>query len=89
MVLTMLRVHFKKLKPIQISYRDYRNFDETRFLEDPRDALFHLCEALANHDSSLAHDLLVKIFTEKVDKHAPLKKRHLGENQVPFMTRIQ
>ena len=87
MVLTMLRVHFKKLKPIQITYRDYRNFDQTRFLEDLRDAPFYLCEVLANHDPSLAHDLLVEIFTEKVDKHAPLKKRHLRGNQVPFMTK--
>ena len=87
MVLTMLRVQFKKLKPIQITYRDYRKFDQTQFLEDLSDAPFHLCEALANHDPSLAHDLLVKIFTEKVDKHAPLKKRHLRGNQVPFMTK--
>ena len=87
MVLTMLRVQIKKLKPIQITYRDYRKFDETQFLEDLSDAPFHLCEALANHDPSLAHDLLVKIFTEKVDKHAPLKKRHLRGNQVPFMNK--
>ena len=87
MVLTMLRVQFKKLKPIQITYRDYRKFDQTQFLEDLSDAPFHLCEALANHGPSLAHDLLVKIFTEKVDKHAPLKKRHLRGNQVPFMTK--
>ena len=87
MVLTMLRVQFKKLKPIQITYRDYRKFDQTQFLEDLSDAPFHLCEALANHDPSLAHDLLVKIFTEKVDKYAPLKKRHLKGNHVPFMTK--
>ena len=36
MVLIMLRVHFKKLKPIQMTYRDYRNFNQTRFLEDLR-----------------------------------------------------
>ena len=83
----MLRVHFKKLKPIHITYRDNRNFDQTLFLEDLRDAPFHLREAIANHDPSLAHDLLVKIFTEKVDKNAHLKKRHLRGNQVPFMTK--
>ena len=82
MVLTMLRGHLKKLKPIQITYCDDQNFDQTQFLEDLRDVPFHLCEALAKHDPSLAHDLLVKIFAEKVDKHAPLKKRHLGGNQV-------
>ena len=42
MILTMLRVYFKKLKPIQITYRDYRDFDQTRFLEDLRDAPFPL-----------------------------------------------
>ena len=87
MALTMLRVHFKKLKPIQITYHDYQNLDQAQFLEDLRDVPFHLCEALANLDPSLIHDLLVKIFTEKVDKHAPLRKRHLRGNQVPFITK--
>ena len=77
MVLTMLREQFKKLKPIQITYRDYRKFDQTQFLEDLSDAPFHLCEALANHDPSLAHDLLVKIFKKQRNLCASLRRKNI------------
>ena len=47
MVLTMFKGRFIKQKPIKITYRDYRYFNESIFLHDLRAAPFHLCDSLA------------------------------------------
>ena len=47
MVLTMFKGRFIKQKPIEITYRDYRYFNESVFLHDLRAAPFDLCKSLA------------------------------------------
>ena len=56
MVLTMFKGRFIKQKPIEITYRDYRYFNENVFLHDLRAAPFDLCESLAQRDTNLAYN---------------------------------
>ena len=45
LVVTHMRAHIKKLKPIQIQYRSYKNYDENNFLSDLSN-----CELIKNKD---------------------------------------
>ena len=87
MVLTMFKGRFIKQKPIEITYRDYRYFNESVFLHDLRAAPFHLCESLAQRDTNLAYNFLVKTFLQVIDRPAPLKSKTIHGNQAPFMTK--
>ena len=87
MVLTMFKGRFIKQKPIEITYRDYRYFNESVFLHDLRAAPFDLCESLAQRDTNLAYNFFVKTFLQVIDRHAPLKSETIRGNQAPFMTK--
>ena len=87
MVLTMFKGRFIKQKPIEITYRDYRYFNESVFLHDLRAAPFDLCESLAQRDTNLAYNFFVKTFLQVIDRHAPLKSKTIRRNQAPFMTK--
>ena len=58
MVLTMFKGRFIEQKPIKITYRDYRYFNESVFLHNLRAASFYLCESLAQRDTNLAYNFL-------------------------------
>ena len=78
---------FIKQKPIKITYRDYRYFNDSIFLHDLRAASFHVCESLGQRDTNLVHNSFVKTFLQVIDKHAPLKSKNIRDNQAPFMTK--
>ena len=83
----MFKGRFIKQKPIKITYRDYRCFNENVFLHDLRAASFHLCESLVEQDTDLACNFFVETFLQVIDRHAPLKSKTIRGNQAPFMTK--
>lgn len=77
LVYTMLKTQYVKLPPLKISYRCYKNFDETYFLED-------ISRSMANISN---YDDFRSIFTSLLDRHAPLKTKFLRANNRPHVSK--
>ena len=77
MTLTVMRAHFVKQTPKVVYYRDYKKFSNDLFRND-------ILQVQALTDTKVyVQTNIVDIFNE----HAPLKKRYVHANQVPFMNK--
>ena len=78
-----MRAHIKKLKPIQIQYRSYKNYDEKHFLTDLSN-----CELIRSNDNpDKMYNELTTNFSKILDKHAPIKHKIVRGNNAEFMNR--
>ena len=78
MIVTVLKTTFKKAKPKETIYRSYRNFDNDAFCGD----LKHNLEFVNGNYTKLE-----KMVLEVYNFHAPLKKRLVRANELPYMTK--
>ena len=53
-VLTVLRAHYERLKPLKIQYRSYKNINGKDFLRDQGSMPFHRCNQM--HDKENAYN---------------------------------
>ena len=83
LVATTLKAHVPRLKPKQIKYRSYKNFQADAFLNDVRDLDIQPHE----NDPDHFYCSLTSRFRALVDKHAPLKTKILRGNTAPFMNK--
>ena len=81
MVVTVLKTTFPKQGPTVINYRNYKNFNEIAFRNDPREELERI------ESSDLNYSSFETTFDKVLDKHAPVKKKYVRANDKPFMTR--
>ena len=68
--------------PKKIYYRNFKNFNEKNSLEEVKntDLRFN------SDDSNGNYEIITNVFSNIVEKHAPLKEKFLRGNQAPFMT---
>ena len=78
MVITVMKMSFKKHYPIQRHYRDYKYSDQTK-LENNLNK--KLSEGISNYES------FETTFLEVLNKHAPLRKKVLRANHAPYITK--
>lgn len=78
-----MKAHVPRLKPKQIKYRSYKNFQTDAFLNDVRDINLQPCE----NDPDNFFYCLTNSFRSLADKHAPLKTEILRGNTAPFMNK--
>ena len=83
LICTFLRSQFCRLKPKKIYYGNFKNFNEENFLEEAKNTDF----GLNSDDPNENYELITNVFSNTVEKHAPLKKKFLRGNQAPFMTK--
>ena len=83
LVSTFFKSHYSKLKPKISYYRNYKNFNETRFLEDLENTNLRSI----SDDPNEKYNFLTTKFQELIDKHAPQKKKFLRGNHAPFMSK--
>ena len=81
MTVTVLKTEFVKADPIQINYRNYKNYNNLEFSNELRSKLFNDGTPNSNYNK------FQNIFSEVFGKHAPLKKKYLRANNSPFMTK--
>ena len=74
-ILTVLKTTFKKSPPKVKLYRSFKTFDDNKFKNDPRQKLHSNCEDFCSFEAS---------FLEVLNAHAPLKKRVIRANEVPY-----
>ena len=81
MTITVLKTEFVKADPIQINYRDYKNYNSLEFNNEVRYKLNSDDTCFKNYDK------FQNVLRKVLDKHAPLKKKYLRANNSPFMTK--
>ena len=77
MIITVLKTTFTKGKPKEIIYRSFKNYDREIFSQHLEQKFIH-CENYTQMDE---HFLVL------LNEHAPLKKKIVRANEVPYMTR--
>ena len=81
LVATIFRSTFLKLPPEVVKYRNYKNFNESKFCHD-------LDQILIKGDLYKAKDpynKLTNILYNTLEKYAPLKSKRVRGNQPPFI----
>ena len=78
MIYTMLKSCFNDTEPKLLNYRDFKHFSREDFKED-------LSEALC--DCGNSYDNFDHIFTSKLNKHAPKKKKWIRGNNKPHVNK--
>ena len=80
MVVSVFKTTFKKCEPKQIHYRSYKKFSADDFRKE-------LKEILTTAEQPISYSIFYKSFISVLDKYAPLKKRLVRANEVPYMTK--
>ena len=77
-VITVMKMSFKKQSPIERHYTDYKSFDRTRIKDNLNEKL---SECIPNYGS------FKTAFIEVLNKHAPLRKKFLRANHAPYIAK--
>ena len=77
MSITVLKTKYEKMSAREVNYRDYKNFNDAHFKRD----------LLAFLPNCTSYESFEDIFLRVLEKHAPLKKKYIRANEVPYMTK--
>ena len=77
------KLHKPHIEPKTIYYRSYRNFDDNIFLNDVQKIPFWISDAFEDEDDRWWG--FGKLFSDVIDKHAPIKTRTLKKPSLPYM----
>ena len=83
LISTFFKTQITRLKPKIVFYRNYKHFEDSRFLEDLNSTDF----SLNTDDPNENYNFITDKFLNVVNRHAPLKKKTLRGNQAPFLTK--
>ena len=78
MVYTILKTCFQNTEPKLLNYRDIKRFSPQAFKEDLSEALI---------DCGDSYDKFEYIFTSKLNKHAPKKRKWVRGNHKPYINK--
>ena len=78
MALTVFKTKFEKGKPKEVTYRDYKKFNEGLFKNDLRTAISSGCVNYGEFEN---------IFLSTLNLHAPLKTKFIRANHAPYMNK--
>ena len=81
LITTFMKSCISRLKPKNVHYHSYKNFNEEKFLTDVKEADFSF--TTSNPDEK--YSVLTNVFSNIVNIHAPLKKKILKGNDALFM----
>ena len=81
LLVTVLKIFYKKLRPEIIHYRNYKNFENGNLRQDLKKELLKF--DVTNAPLLKFNDTVLSV----LDKHAPKKMKHIGSNNCNFMTK--
>ena len=79
MVVSVLKSEIPKGKPREISYRNYKNFDNSNFKAELRSEIE--LNQISNYNN------FENVFLRVLEKHAQLKKKLVRANEAPYITK--
>ena len=77
------KLHKPYIAPKTIYYRSYKKFDDEIFLNDVQNIPFWVSDIFEDEDDRLWS--FGKLFTDIIDKNAPVKKKTLKKPSLPYM----
>ena len=82
MTVSVLKSYFRKLPPKIVTYRDFKRFENERFIDSLR-------VTLKNQDVNYTKNpkLFFELCRSELEHHAPRKKKYIRGNNKPFMTK--
>ena len=80
MAVTVMKTTFPKAQPKIVYYRDYKNFDLSKFRAELRDEL--------RKSEGQGYYHFEVTFLRVLEKHAPMKQKVLRANDKPYMTKV-
>ena len=83
LITAFMKSHISRLKLQNVHYRSYKNFSEENFFSDVKEADFSF--KTSNPDENYL--VLTNVFSNIVNKHAPLKEKIFRVNDTPFMNK--
>ena len=72
LVLSVSKITFCKSKPKEIIYRNFKNFEEESFNQEPKNNLIY--------SSTESYEIFEKVLLDTLNKHAPLKKKTVSKS---------
>ena len=75
LISSFMKSYISQIKPKTIFYRNYKNFDQAKFVKDVKAADF----SFSNNDPNENYSALSDTFSKLVVRHAPLKKKYKEE----------
>ena len=85
MVTTFMPNTYSQQEPIKIYYRNYSNFDKTKFIEDFEKSNYYPSKPKSDVNSECNN--LLTMIQKVLNKHAPPKSRVIRGNQALFMNK--
>ena len=82
MTISVPKMHFRKLSPKVINYRDFENFNNERFMNSLQYTLIE-----KRIDYSKNPDKFFEICHTVLNTHVPKNKTYIRGNNKPFMTK--
>ena len=82
MTVSALKTHFRKLPPKVVTYRDFKKFENERFMD-----FLKLTSNSQDVDYTKNPHLFFELCRNELEHHAPRKKKYLRGNNKPFMTK--
>ena len=79
LVLPVFKTTFCKPKPKEIIYKNFKNFEEESFNQELKNNFIN-----SNTES---YEFFEKVFLDRINKHAPLKKKSVRANHAPYVTK--
>ena len=83
LITTFMKSYLSILKPKINHYRNFKRFDEQKFIDDIKNADF----SFETDDPNENYSALTNTFSLIVEMHAPLKKKMVRGNHAPFITK--
>ena len=81
LITTFFKANFSGLRPKVLSCRNYKNFDEFKFLNDLNKAII----TFDNRNPNQNYNVLSNRFLKVVNVHFPLKAEIVRDNDSPFV----
>ena len=78
-----MKSYISRLKPKTVFYRNYKNFDEEKFVKDIKAADF----SFSNNDPNENYSFLSDTFSKLVDRYTPCKIKIQRGNYAPFINK--
>ena len=81
--LRVMKVFYKNQKPTIITNRSHKNFSDEVFMADVQ----NIISQVTSENNDLEFDIFKGVLNETIQKHAPIKQRHVRANQAPFINK--
>ena len=81
LIVTFFKTFFSRLRPKILSGRNYKNFDDSKFLNDLNKTIITFDNENPNQNSNV----LSNRFLEVINIHAPLKTKIVRGDDAPFV----